>query len=203
MKHYYLFLLSLFFLTSCHDEPMWYDNEYVFLEQHKSIYSEKICGVFNPSLLYVDFPMYIFDQGTKALTGEVSLTDKIQMVLGTGESHSGIASSGAGTGLEEVHSLPHLGHGITVENIDENGTVYFTYKDSSMTLAPDEEWSTTWTKLDTSFLQYEDWDNYTGFGDVEILMDTMIILWTYHDRVTNWGLLEKNQFVNWDDYWGL
>ena len=203
MKRTLFFLLTILFLISCKEdnEPMWFDSQYVFLEQHLSVYSELITGEGEVPHLCVDFPMYDYNSNTKELWGTLSsdITLKTQILLGMGESHSGIASSGAGTGLQEIHNLPHEGYNLTVKSIYEDGTVHFTYKDSLMTLSPDEEWSVIWTKSDTLTSNVEDWDNYIGFGDVETIVDTMIIMWTYHDRVTNWGLLEKEKFGNLED----
>ena len=196
MKRYCLILLTSFFLISCHDEPMWFNNEYVFLEQHKSIHSELIKGYY-PHLC-VDFPMYIYYPETKELYGSIdgNFTDKTMMLLGMGESHSGYASSGAGTWLQEVHNLPHGDYNLSVKSINEDGTVHFTYKDSSMVLALNEEWSKLTLKMDTTIF-----DGYDPETDI-IVYDTTIIKWTYHDRVTNWGLLEKDQFGNLEDLWG-
>ena len=236
MKHRLFFLLTILILISCQDQPMWFDNQYVFLEQHKSIHSELIKG-FCPHMC-VDFPTYIYYPKTKELYGSIrgdydpatdkvtnnKLTDKTIMLLGMGESHSGDASSGAGTGLVEVHNLPQVEYNLTVKSIGVDGTVHFTYKDSSMVLAPDHEWSVIWTKSDTFVSEYEDWDNliqidwdtvsYANYTTEELdsimyysqnprpVNDTTIIQWTYTDRITNWGLLEKKQFGSLEDLWG-
>lgn len=69
-----------------------------------------------------------------------------------------------------------------------------------MVIAPDEEWSVTWTKSDTSIYNEDNWENIDPItGNPFYISDTMIILWTYHDRVTNWGLLEKDQFGDLED----
>lgn len=193
---------------------MWFDNEYVFLEQHLSIYSEKISGMVGPPTLFVDFPTYFYNPTTKEFYGEIRgiydsgtgnvtnnvITGKTMILLGMGESHGGIASSGEGTSLFEVHSLPYDKYNLIVKSIEEDGTVHFNYKDSSMTLSPDEEWSVVWTKSDTFIDNFEDWDNIDIVtGDPYVIADTVIIKWTYQDRVTNWGLLEKDQFHNLED----
>lgn len=187
MKYLYFFLVTMLFLSSCQkDDPMWFDNEYVFLEQHLSEYSEFVKGDFW-SHLCIDFPMYQFDSntGTIVCVGDFDMTKKTRMVLGMGMSASGVASSGAGTGVDEVHNLPYERYNLTVERIDEDGTVYFSYKDSSMVLSPDEEWLTVTTKMDTST-----WENFNPETGTEYT-DTIIVKWTYTDRVTNWGKLEK------------
>ncbi|WP_303918001.1 hypothetical protein [Draconibacterium sediminis] len=215
MKYSFILLILTLFLSSCHkDEPMWFDNEYVFLEQHLIVYSEKISGMFDPSHVCVDFPTYFYNPQTKDFYGEIernydsatgnvttnTITGETMILLGMGESHSGIASSGEGTSLYEVHSLPYNRYNLIVKSIEEDGTVHFNYKDSSMTLSPDEEWSVVWTKLDTFIDNFEDWDNIDNVtGYPYVIADTMIIKWTYLDRVTNWGLLEKDQFHNLED----
>jgi len=208
MKHYYLFLLTILFLTSCReDQPMWFDDQYVFLEQHKSVHSELIKGYCGH--MCVDFPTYVYYPETKELYGSImgdydpdtdkvtnnEITNKTMMLLGMGESHSGDASSGAGTGLVEIHNLPQVEYNLTVKSIDEDGTVHFTYKDSSMVLAPDKEWSKLIIEMDTTI--YDEYDPETDM----IVGDTNIVKWTYHDRVTNWGLLEKDQFGSLEDLW--
>lgn len=190
MKYLYFFLVTMLFLSSCEeDAPMWFDNEYVFLEQHLSEYSEFVKGDFSMHVC-IDFPMYQFDsnKGTILCYSDFDMTKKTRMALGMGMSASGVASSGAGTGVEEVNDLPYERFNLTIERIDEDGTVYFSYKDSSMVLSPDEEWSTVTTRLDT--ITWENMDEET----YELFEDTTVIQYTYTDRVTHWGKLNKEDF---------
>ena len=146
MKRNLFFLLTTLFFISCQDEPIWFDSKYVFLEQHMSEYSEFLKGNMS-ALLFFDFPTYDYNQNSKTLTyyGNLDMTKRTMMLLGTGVSAYGVASSGAATGLDEVHELPHEKYDLVVTRLDDDGTVYFTYKDSAMVLFPNEEWSKTWT----------------------------------------------------------
>lgn len=199
MKYLYFFLVTMLFFTSCQeDEPMWFDNQYVFLEQHLSVYNEVIKGKYYGNLQYDGGGYYQFNSEARTLEGilfsvddswlEVGITGKTQILLATGVQTRGDVEGGTAIGVYEVHDFPATVGGITIKNIDKDGTVHFTDKDSSMVLSPNEEWSVLTTKMDTSISQHEDWETQTTFND------TLIVKWTYHDRITNWGKLEKESF---------
>ena len=194
MKHTRLFaftLLIMILLAGCNkDEPMWFDKDYVFLEQHFSEYSEFIKGDFCPHLC-IDFPTYEYNPYAKSIVSysDFDMNKKTIMALGMGMSASGVASSGAGTGLYEVHELPYETNSLTVNSIDEDGKAHFNYKDSFFVLSPNEEWLIISTKLDTLIWENLDPETYLEYTD------TTIIKYTYTDRITNWGILEKENFT--------
>lgn len=163
-------------------EDIWYSNQYVFLEQHMYEQSELLEGECHH--LAFDFPTYYFDSSTGILSdfgGNVTMDKSLKMVLGTGASASGDASSGAATILRGINELPVEDAKFTITNIEADGTVYFSYKDSSMILQPNEEWVSTVTEITEQL----DWNG-----------DTLgVIKFTYTDRITNWGLLDKKDFV--------
>lgn len=163
-------------------EDIWYSSQYVFLEQHMYEQSELLEGECHH--LAFDFPTYYFDSLTGILSDfgwNVTMDKSLKMVLGTGASASGDASSGAATILRSINELPVEDAKFTITNIEADGTVYFSYKDSSMILQPNEEWVTTVTEITEQL----DWNG-----------DTLgVIKFTYTDRITNWGLLDKKAFV--------
>ena len=174
---------SLLSIYSCEkdDEEMWFHNQYVFLEQHHFTQSELLEGYC--SLLFFDFPTYSFDSSTGILTdyGEnVEMNKSIQIILGTGSSASGDALSGGATGLLGIQKIPGNHSEFIITNLDADGTVYFSYKDSAMVLLSNEEW------LVTSSEFKEEIDNGEIIG---------IVKYTYTNRITNWGLLPKESFI--------
>lgn len=170
----------LIFFYSCEtNEEIGYHNQYIFLEQHKFTQNERLEGEYNH--LTFDFATYSFDSLTGILTdylGNMKMNKSIRMVLGTGDSASGDALSGEATHLKGIQETPSEHNDFIITKIDDDGTVYFTYKDSTMVLLPNEKWMHIST---------------------EIVEDTLgTVKYTYTDRITNWGLLDKENFVEAD-----
>lgn len=206
MKRHYLFLLTILLLTSCREdnEPLWFDEQYVFLELIQQGYNEVIEGEDWNHLEWDGFGNYSFDRSDGTLWGvpllstegswdEVEMTGSTQMILGSKSSDNGDVVGGYGASLHEIHYLPTTVYKLNVTRIDEDGAVYFTYNDSSMVLVANEEWSKTWTQLETEIHEIDDWDEW---GERVTWTDTLLVKYTYHDRITNWGLLEKSQFLS-------
>jgi len=204
MKNYSLFLLITLFFTSCQkDELMWIESQYVFLEQHRYGYNEVIKGENFSHIEYDGGGWYQFDELERTLAGILwSAGDSLEpqeikgntkILLATGASDIGDVEGGIAVGLFEIHNIPVEVNSLSVISIDENGTVHFSYKDSSMVLSPNDEWLATTTKLDTLINQE------TNTETQEMYYDTLIVRYTYIDQVTNWGLLEKDEFINWND----
>ncbi len=183
-----LAFVGLLSIYSCEkDEEMWFDNQYVFLEQHHFTQSEVLEG--NSSHLFIDFPMYSFDSSTGILTdyGEnVEMNKSIQMIIGIGSSASGDAISGEATTLLGIQEIPGNHYDFIITNLEANGTVYFSYRDSLMVLLPNEEW------LSTSSEIKEEIDDNGEIG---------IVKYTYTNRITNWGKLAKESFIKTDKIW--
>jgi hypothetical protein len=184
--NYYRFILLICvatFVFACNkEEASWHDTQYVFLEQHKTEYSELLEGECYH--LCIDFPSYTFYPETGVLRDQgngIKMDKKLQMVLGRGVSAGGAASSGAGTSIYPIRDFPNKEHGITLEKLDPDGTAYFTYRDSSMVLTANQEWVSIKYEIDT-ILNY---DSNDTLG---------IVKYTYTNRITNWGLLHKKDF---------
>lgn len=175
--------ISLLLMSSCEKyEEIWYHNQYIFLEQHRHEQSELLEG--ECVHLLFDFPSYHFDSSTGILTdygGNIEMNKSLIMVLGTGTSASGDASNGAATGLHEVQEIPDDHSNFKITKIDTDGTVYFSYSDSTIMLHTNEEWLNVLTKTSKQI----DWNGDT-LGTIK---------YTYTDRITNWGLLNKKAFV--------
>lgn len=199
MKRNLFFLLTILLFLNCQkEEPMWFDSQYVFLEVNNSIHNEVIEGKYWGHVEWDGFGYYSYDHSDGTLLSmswdEVEMTDDTKMILGSMISENGDVSGGYAAALHEIHDLPSSSSNLNITQIDEDGTVYFTYKDSSMVLVPNEEWTKTWTELKTKVHQITDWNEEAG-EDVTWI-DTLIIQYTYNDRITNWGLLEKSKFTN-------
>ena len=182
-----LALVSLLLIYSCEkeEEEMWFHNHYVFLEQHHFTQSELLEGYCYP--IAFDFPTYVFDSSTGILTdyGEnVEMNKSIQIILGTGESASGDALNGYFNELYSILELPSERYDFMITKLETDGTVHFSYKDSALVLLPNEEW------LSTSSEIQEVIDNN---GDT-----IGIVKYTYTDRITNWGLITKESFIETD-----
>jgi hypothetical protein len=182
MKKFTYLILILMFPGCEKAEEIWHSNQYVFLEQHEHEQSELLEGECHH--LAFDFPTYYFDSSAGVLSdfgGNVTMDKSLKMVLGTGASAGGDASSGAATILRGINELPDEDAKFTITKIEANGTVYFSYKDSAMILQPNEDWVSTVTEITEQL----DWNG-----------DTLgVIKFTYTDRITNWGLLDKKDFV--------
>ena len=184
-----LAFVGLLSIYSCDkdEEEMWFDNQYVFLEQHHFTQSEVLEG--NSSHMFIDFPTYSFDSSTGILTDygdNVEMNKSLQIILGTGSSASGDALSGEGTMLLGIEDISRYHTDFIITNLDANGTVYFSYRDSVMVLLPNEEW------LSTSSEIKEELDDNGEIG---------IIKYTYTNRITNWGKLAKENFIEKDNIW--
>jgi len=182
---------------------MWFDSQYVFLEQHKSGYNEVIKGEAYGHIEYDGGGWYQFDESERTLTGilwsayeswnPVEIKGNTKILVATGASDSGDVEGGTVIGLYEIHDIPKTVSSLTVKSIGEDGTVHFSYKDSSMVLSPNEEWFAITSKLDTLINQN------TNTETQELYYDTLIVRYTYNDRITNWGFLEKDEFLDWND----
>ncbi len=182
-----LAFVGLLSIYSCEkDEEMWFDNQYVFLEQHHFTQSELLEG--NSSHLFIDFPTYSFDSSTGILTDfgeDVEMNKSVQIILGIGSSASGDAMSGEATALLGIKDISGYHTDFNITNIEANGTVHFSYRDSVMVLLPNEEW------LRTSSEIKEELDDNGEIG---------IVKYTYTNRITNWGKLAKENFIK-KDIW--
>ncbi len=183
-----LAFVGLLSIYSCEkdEEEMWFDNQYVFLEQHHFTKSELLEG--NSSHTFFDFPTYSFDSSTGILTDygdKVEMNKSLQLILGLGSSASGDALSGEGTILLGIDDISRYHTDFIITNLEANGTVYFSYRDSVMVLLPNEEW------LSTSSEIKEELDDNGKIG---------IIKYTYTNRITNWGKLAKENFIK-KDIW--
>ena len=166
---------------------MCFDNQYVFLEQHHFTQSELLEG--NTSHMFIDFPTYSFDSSTGILTDygdNVEMNKSRQIILGIGSSASGDAISGEATALLGIEDISRYHTDFIITNIEANGTVYFSYRDSVMVLLPNEEWLRT-----SSDIREEIDDN----GEIGI------VKYTYTNRITNWGKLPKESFIKEDKIW--
>lgn len=184
-----LALVGLLSIYSCEkeEEEMWFDNQYVFLEQHHFTQSELLEG--NSSHIFIDFPTYSFDSSTGILTDygdNVEMNKSLQIILGTGSSARGDAMSGEATVLLGIEEISGYHTDFIITKLDPNGTVYFSYKDSVMMLLPNEEW------LSTSSEIKEEIDDNGEIG---------IVKYTYINRITNWGKLAKESFIKADIIW--
>ena len=178
--------VSLNIICSCQKETdPWHYNQYVFLEQYLHEHSELVEGECHH--LTFDFPAYGLNPSTGILEdimGSVILDTSLIMILGTGASANGVASSGESSALDGIHDLPAEHLHFTITKIEPDGTAHFIYKDSAMILRPLKEW------LHTSV---EVIDCFDGNGDT-----IGKVKFTYNNRITNWGLLDKEAFVGAD-----
>ena len=183
-----LAFVGLLSVYSCEkDEEMWFDNQYVFLEQHHFTQSEVLKG--DSPHVFFDGPTYSFDSSTGILTDygeDVEMNKSLQIILGIGSSASGDAISGEATALLGIEDISRYHTDFIITNIEANGTVYFSYRDSVMVLLPNEEW------LRTSSEIKEELDDNGEIG---------IVKYTYTNRITNWGKLEKESFIKADKIW--
>lgn len=195
LKSHLLLLISILLLINCQkDESMWFNGQYVLLEKSNYDYNEVIEGEYYSHLEWDGFGYYQFDPSEGTLTGtmyEEDMNENTLMILAYKDGSGGDIEGGYGSGLREIHELPTKVYDLTVTRIDEDGTVYLTYKDTSLVLTPDEEWSKTWTELKTKTSEFTDWNE---FGELITRRDTLLVQYTYYFRVKNSGLLEKSKF---------
>ena len=182
-------LAILISMYSCEkDEEMWYHNQFVFLEHESYVDTEFLKGVE----FYVcgGGPTYSFDPSTKILTdrGDNVYMDKsIQIVLGSPLMESGPNAMGVlGPGLYPIKDLPCDFYDFKITKLEEDGTVHFSYKDTTMVLLPNEEW------LSTSSSEIREYLDENGNISSRVR-------YTYTERITNWGLLMKESF-KYDSY---
>lgn len=184
-----LAFVGLLSIYSCDkdEEEMWFDNQYVFLEQHHFTQSELLEG--SRPHLFFDFPTYSFDSSTGILTDygeDVEMNKSIQIILGTGSSASGDVLSGEATRLLGIQKIPSNNSDFIITHLEANGTVYFSYNDSVMVLLPNEEWLSTSSEIKEEI----DFNGEIG-----------IVKYTYTNRITNWGIQAKESFIKTDIIW--
>ncbi len=145
----------------------------LFLEHFTFQTGTQIAGFCAP--ICIDFPTYSFNQETRYLTSWTSfkLNDSALIVYGSGLGLDGTAGCGAASGLTFVTTLPYSDRSISINSLDENGTVHLSFGDSPITLAPGQSWV-----KDTTYIQT--WPECES----EI---------TQSDRISNFGFLMPYQ----------
>lgn len=217
-KKLLLIPISILILSSCQNDqivPSWSDDQYLLLEHIDYHYNEVIEGEYHGGHVEWDgFNGYQYDPNDGSFwctifvgddpksSKNTEMTKNTKMVIARTSSESGDAVGGYGGMIYEVHDFPRTAGNITVTGLNENGTVYFNFRDSSFVLAPNEEWSrTSINKLDTSYLPriVEDtiWINEYEYADIIYSEepDTCIIQYTNYDHIINQGLFEKSKFT--------
>ena len=102
-------------------------EKYVFVEHHINTNGVTISGECAPRL-WIDFPMYSFDEKKGVLTVAVlpnePINESLILFYGGGESLSGVAGQGARTSAVPVYSLPKsFNNNVTLDSITEDGSV--------------------------------------------------------------------------------
>lgn len=180
----FVLLVSFLSILSCSKD----DNEivgtdyFLFIEQHNETSGELISGTV-PPLLQIDFPTYTFNSETDTLTGVVNfdINKDLKIIYGSGVCLSGTAGGGCGTGLSGIYQIPFKHQNFEVLKLDEDGTVFFIYKDEVYNLAPGEEWNSEISRMNT----------------IPIDEELSISKITETDRITNYGLLKKSDIIEW------
>ncbi len=122
-------------------------EKYVFIEHHINTNGVTISGECAPPV-WIDFPMYSFDENHGILTVRVHsyepINDSLKLFYGSGESLSGVAGQGANTGAVPVYSLPKsFTDNITLDSMTEDGTISLHYDNKPLSLKPNESWVNT------------------------------------------------------------
>src|SRR4030042_29452 len=94
-----------------------------------------------------------------------------------GESRSGDAGMGAGTGLSFVYKLPYKQGELEIVKVEPDGTAHIKYNEVSIILKSGEKWANTTTRVDTR----QDSD-----GSFKLNL-------TITDTIINYGILDKSK----------
>lgn len=181
-------VVSLFIAYSCekNQEEDWVINsdKCVFIEHHVNTYGELIEGNYieGPQ---IDFPTYIFSPETNILSGDIDfqLNKSLKVIYGNGGSLSGLAGGGAGTSLSGVYELPYEQGTFKIIDVESNGTVHLLYKDSSIVLNGNEEWTNITSRIDTQ-------DFEEGIAKANLITT---------DKIVNHGIIEKASIEKWGE----
>jgi hypothetical protein len=145
-------------------------SDYLFVEHHVHragvlISGEKITGPL------IDGPGYSFDSSSGVLHGNIGfpIEDNLIAVCGDGGSLSGTVGGGVATYLLAICDLPyqHEEGNPILKDIRKDGTILVSYRDSSITLIPGDEWVSITTEIDTlptAIVQVTTTDMLTNFG---------------------------------------
>lgn len=161
-------------------------DKYVFIDHHINTYGECIEG--DCQKLCIDFGTYDFDEAENTLNiyhdGNVfndlidfRINSALKIVYGDGESLSGDAGTGAGTGLSFVYKLPYKQGELEIVKVEPDGTARIIYNEISIILKSGEKWSNITTRLDTR--ECRD-------GPCKLKL-------TITDTIINYGILDKSK----------
>jgi len=160
-------------------------EKYVFIEHHINTNGVTISGDCAPPI-WIDFPMYSFDESNGILKVRVHpyepINESLKLFYGSGESLSGVAGQGANTGAVPVYSLPKsFTDNVTLDSITGDGTVSLHYNDKPISLKPNESWVNT-----THIFENREPPYHATKCTAEIITT---------DRIRNAGFFEKRTIV--------
>ena len=183
IKLFMTVLSMLVFIVSGCNQDDWEikSDKCVFLEHHMSTDGELIEGNYieGPG---IDSPTFNFDSNNGTLSGVMffDINKSLKVIYGNGKSFGGVAGYGVSTSLLGIYELPYSLENFKIESVEENGTIHFLYKDSTIILKSNEEWADTTTYIDIQ----------NNSGEVAKASLTNI------DRFINYGIIEKAKIKN-------
>jgi hypothetical protein len=116
-------------------------GQYAFLD-HQVIYTGTLVSGTCPAPA-INVSPYIFDADTKTLAGIVpfEINESLLLVYGESTVLTGAYGRGGYGELSGVYALPYKNGNLTVDGFTKDGTLYLTYHNRTLALAPGMQWT--------------------------------------------------------------
>ena len=151
-------------------------GQVLFIDRHVHVDGTCVEGECLPGPM-IDFPTYSFDPETGTLDSRLVLevSDDLKVLYGNGMSLGGIAGGGAATGLTGVYTVPAEIEGLSIVQVDRDGTAYLEHGGALLVLAPAETWTNTTEEV-----------REQGTGKARLITT---------DTIVNYGILDKDNIL--------
>ncbi|MFA6363262.1 hypothetical protein [Methanoregula sp.] len=127
-------------------------GEYAFLDHQRYYNGMLVSGTCPPSA--INFSTYHLATDTGSLEGLVlfEINDTLLLIYGESTTLSGDYGTGGSGILDGVYALPHTAGDITMNGFTSEGTMYLTYHNQTIALAPGTQWTdiSTGTEVTTA-----------------------------------------------------
>ena len=125
-------------------------GEYAFLDHQIYDNGKLVSGTCPPAA--INFSTYTFQTDTGSLEGLVpfEVNDSLLLIYGESVTLSGDYGTGGSGMLDGAYALPHTAGNLTVNGFTSDGTMYLTYHNQTIALAPGTQWTDISTGTDVT-----------------------------------------------------
>jgi hypothetical protein len=125
-------------------------GEYAFLDHH--IYYNGMLVSGKCPQTAINFSTYHLETDTGSLEGLVpfEVNDTLLLIYGMSTTLSGDYGTGGSGMLDGAYALPHTTGNLTVNGFTSDGTMYLTYHNQTIALAPGTQWTDITTGTDVT-----------------------------------------------------